>query len=67
MGSKPPGQGMAPAGNYRWFIIGLLFVITTINYMDRNLLAVLNKQVDVATNNSEELDKRRQDELGMVG
>ena len=45
MGSKPPGQGMAPAGNYRWFIIGLLFVITTINYMDRNLLAVLKPTV----------------------
>lgn len=45
MGSKPPGQGLAPAGNYRWFIIGLLFVITTINYMDRNLLAVLKPTI----------------------
>jgi len=31
--------GAPKAGHYRWMIIGLLFVITTINYMDRNLLA----------------------------
>jgi ACS family hexuronate transporter-like MFS transporter len=34
-----------PAGHYRWVIIGLLFVITTINYMDRNLLGVLKPTI----------------------
>ena len=37
--------GVAPAGHYRWMIIGLLFVITTINYMDRNLLGVLKPTI----------------------
>lgn len=27
------GAQTTPAGHYRWTIIGLLFVITTINYM----------------------------------
>nr|WP_294544576.1 MFS transporter [uncultured Rhodopila sp.] len=35
----------APHGHYRWVIIGLLFVITTINYMDRNLLGVLKPTI----------------------
>jgi ACS family hexuronate transporter-like MFS transporter len=35
----------ARAGHYRWVIIGLLFVITTINYMDRNLLGVLKPTI----------------------
>jgi ACS family hexuronate transporter-like MFS transporter len=35
----------APAGHYRWMIVGLLFVITTINYMDRNLLGVLKPTI----------------------
>jgi MFS transporter, ACS family, hexuronate transporter len=34
-----------PAGHYRWVIIGLLFIITTINYMDRNLLGVLKPTI----------------------
>src|ERR1700759_3508719 len=34
-----------PTGHYRWMIIGLLFVITTINYMDRNLLGVLKPTI----------------------
>jgi ACS family hexuronate transporter-like MFS transporter len=37
--------GVARAGHYRWIIIGLLFVITTINYMDRNLLGVLKPTI----------------------
>ena len=36
-----PRATVAPAGHYRWVIVALLFVITTINYMDRNLLGVL--------------------------
>jgi MFS transporter, ACS family, hexuronate transporter len=30
-----------PVSNYRSVICGLLFVITTINYRDRNILGVL--------------------------
>ena len=46
---------MAPAGHYRWVVIGLLFVITTINYMDRNLLGVLKPTIqgDLHFNESE--------------
>jgi ACS family hexuronate transporter-like MFS transporter len=36
---------VAPAGHYRWVIIALIFVITTINYMDRNLLGVLKPTI----------------------
>ncbi len=34
-----------PVGHYRWVIVGLLFVVTTINYMDRNLLSVLKPTI----------------------
>ena len=37
--------GDVPVGHYRWVIVGLLFVITTINYMDRNLLGVLKPTI----------------------
>jgi len=37
--------GATATGHYRWVIIGLLFVITTINYMDRNLLGVLKPTI----------------------
>jgi len=29
------------AGNYRWFVVSLLFVATTINYLDRQLIGLL--------------------------
>jgi ACS family hexuronate transporter-like MFS transporter len=34
-----------PSTRYRWVICGLLFVITTINYMDRNILGVLKPTI----------------------
>jgi ACS family hexuronate transporter-like MFS transporter len=34
-----------PATNYRWIICALLFAITTINYMDRNILGVLKPTI----------------------
>jgi len=34
-----------PTGHYRWTIVALLFVITTVNYMDRNLLGVLKPTI----------------------
>ncbi len=36
---------VAPHGHYRWVIVGLLFIVTTINYMDRNLLGVLKPTI----------------------
>ena len=33
-------------GNYRWLICGLLFVATTINYIDRQILALLKPILD---------------------
>jgi ACS family hexuronate transporter-like MFS transporter len=36
---------LKPASNYRWVICGLLFTITTINYMDRNILGVLKPTI----------------------
>lgn len=43
--ARSPAGHAPPAGHYRWVIIGLLFVITTINYMDRNLLGVLKPTI----------------------
>jgi ACS family hexuronate transporter-like MFS transporter len=34
-----------PASNYRWVICTLLFAITTVNYMDRNILGVLKPTI----------------------
>ena len=41
---------MADAGrrsNYRWWICGLLFIATTINYVDRQTIAILNPTLKV--------------------
>jgi ACS family hexuronate transporter-like MFS transporter len=40
MNNQPAGPA-ARVGNYRWVICALLFVCTTINYIDRNALGVL--------------------------
>jgi ACS family hexuronate transporter-like MFS transporter len=37
--------GARPATQYRWVVCALLFVITTINYMDRNILGVLKPTI----------------------
>lgn len=42
--SNAPAVGK-PATRYRWVILALLFVITTINYMDRNILGVLKPTI----------------------
>jgi MFS transporter, ACS family, hexuronate transporter len=46
-GSAPSAKSTPPppAGKYRWVICGLLFVITAINYMDRNILGVLKPTI----------------------
>ncbi len=43
---RPTGTSdIKPASNYRWVILALLFAITTINYMDRNILGVLKPTI----------------------
>src|ERR1700760_2936758 len=42
MGSQ---AGAKPATRQRWIVCALLFTITTINYMDRNILGVLKPTV----------------------
>ena len=36
-----PEEGTVKHGNYRWRICALLFVATTINYMDRSVIGIL--------------------------
>ena len=36
-----PSTGLAPVGRYRWRICGLLFFVTTLIYLDRQVLGVL--------------------------
>src|SRR5262250_2692704 len=35
----------ATIGNYRWVICGLLFFATTVNYVDRQVLGLLSKDL----------------------
>lgn len=39
--ASPPPAEVASAGWYRWVVCGLLFVMTTINYMDRQVIGIL--------------------------
>jgi ACS family hexuronate transporter-like MFS transporter len=36
----------APVGRYRWVVCGLLFLATTINYIDRQILSLLKELLD---------------------
>ncbi|GAA4447858.1 MFS transporter [Ravibacter arvi] len=38
------------AGNYRWFVCGLLFFATTINYIDRQIIGFLKPTLEVEFN-----------------
>lgn len=40
-------------GRYRWVICGLLFFATTVNYMDRQVLGILSKDLKIAIGWSE--------------
>ena len=42
--SSPPSRPAASA--FRWFIVALLFLATTINYVDRQILALLKPILD---------------------
>ena len=39
------GDSGGPVGNFRWVICGLLFFATAINYIDRQVLAILKPQL----------------------
>jgi ACS family hexuronate transporter-like MFS transporter len=44
--ASPTSSGVAkPASNFRWVILGLLFFATTINYLDRNVMGILAKDL----------------------
>src|SRR4051812_36817386 len=46
--ARPAGSiasTMAAVGRYRWTICGLLFIATTINYIDRNVVSILKQDV----------------------
>ena len=45
MAASETATGAKTASNYRWSICALLFAITTINYMDRNILGVLKPTI----------------------
>jgi ACS family hexuronate transporter-like MFS transporter len=43
--SPPAAEPSAHAGHFRWFICGLLFYATTVNYMDRVVLGILKPTI----------------------
>jgi len=38
-------QGQRTIANFRWYICGLLFYATTVNYMDRMVLGILKPTI----------------------
>src|SRR5215207_7902174 len=40
-----PASGAGKIGNLRWYICGLLFLVTFINYVDRVSLGAMNEKV----------------------
>ena len=44
--ASPPGTGpQTVVGHFRWFICGLLFYATTVNYMDRVVMGILKTTI----------------------
>src|ERR1041384_6572757 len=43
--SKPPAEAPHRLGNYRWLICALLFFASTINYVDRQVIGILEKDL----------------------
>ena len=41
-------QPPRPRGNYRWLMCGLLFVATTINYIDRQVIGILKPELQAS-------------------
>jgi MFS transporter, ACS family, hexuronate transporter len=46
-------MNMSRIGNYRWFICGLLFFATTVNYLDRQVISLLKPELERQYNWSE--------------
>lgn len=56
-GEEPPSQATSPAlavetvgqriGRYRWVICALLFFATTVNYVDRQVIGILSKDLKI--------------------
>lgn len=44
--SSAPTSSTQPSTNYRWIVCGLLFFATTINYIDRQILALIKPILD---------------------
>ena len=44
--TRPMDSGPTTLGRYRWFICLLLFFATTVNYVDRQILALLKPLLD---------------------
>jgi ACS family hexuronate transporter-like MFS transporter len=45
-GSSPSGASRRTVAHLRWYVCGLLFFATTINYIDRQVLAILKPVLD---------------------
>src|SRR4030095_5929351 len=43
--TTPPAETPSRVGNYRWLICALLFFATTINYVDRQVIGILEKDL----------------------
>src|SRR5262245_39771500 len=43
---NPPAAEATRIGNYRWFVCALLFFATTVNYIDRQILALIKETLD---------------------
>ncbi|MCX6997918.1 MAG: hypothetical protein NTV49_12735 [Kiritimatiellaeota bacterium] len=43
-----PNKPSTPTGHFRWIICALIFFATTINYMDRQILALLKPMLDIS-------------------
>src|ERR1700722_6522490 len=44
---RMPPEVETPAGRRRWLICGLLFFATTVNYMDRQVIALLKPMLQI--------------------
>lgn len=44
--TSSPSPDIAPHGRYRWFICALLFLATSINYVDRQILSLIKPILD---------------------
>jgi MFS family permease len=60
MSSQAIAAPARAAGSYRWFVVGFLAVVYTLNFLDRQIVAILGKQI------SEELHLSKT-QFGLLG